>query len=70
MAVAIEAEELRVTIPARAGTRLVEVVRALDAAGIDAVDVHRREATLDDVFLAVTGSHGSPRTPATEVLAR
>jgi ABC-2 type transport system ATP-binding protein len=66
----IEAEELRVTIPARAGTRLVEVVRALDAAGIDAADVHRREATLDDVFLAVTGSHGSPETPAKEALAR
>jgi ABC-2 type transport system ATP-binding protein len=66
----IEAEELRVTIPARAGTRLVEVVRALDAAGSDAVDVHRREATLDDVFLAVTGSHGSPETPAMQVLTR
>jgi ABC-2 type transport system ATP-binding protein len=63
-------EELRVTVPARAGTRLVEVVRALDAAGVDALDVHRREATLDDVFLAVTGSHGSPETPATEALAR
>ena len=34
--------------PAR---RLLEVVRALDAAGVDALDVHRREATLDDVFL-------------------
>jgi ABC-2 type transport system ATP-binding protein len=42
------------TVPLRPGTRLVEVVRALDAAGVDAVDVHRREATLDDVFLAIT----------------
>jgi len=33
-------------------------VRALDAAGIDATDVHRREATLDDVFLVLTrGAH-------------
>jgi ABC-2 type transport system ATP-binding protein len=64
----IAAEEQRVTIPARAGTRLVEVVRALDAAGVDALDVHRREATLDDVFLAVTGSPGSNETTATEVL--
>ena len=36
-------------------TRLVEVVRALDAAGVDAVDVQRREPTLDDVFLTLTG---------------
>jgi hypothetical protein len=40
----------------RAGTRLVEVVRALDAAGVDAVDVHRREPSLDDVFLSLTDS--------------
>ena len=42
------------TVPVRTGTRLMEVVRALDAAGVDAVDVHRREATLDDVFLTLT----------------
>ena len=36
------------------GTRLIDVVRALDAAGIDALDAHRREPTLDDVFLALT----------------
>ena len=42
------------TVATRRGTRLIEVVRALDAAGVDAVDVHRREATLDDVFLALT----------------
>jgi ABC-2 type transport system ATP-binding protein len=36
------------------GTRLIEVVRALDDAGIDAVDVNRRQASLDDVFLALT----------------
>jgi ABC-2 type transport system ATP-binding protein len=43
-----------VTIPVRAGTRLIEVVRALDAAGVEAGDVHRRDATLDDVFLTIT----------------
>ncbi|MEO8704531.1 MAG: ATP-binding cassette domain-containing protein [Kofleriaceae bacterium] len=47
-------EALQVIAPVRTGTRLVEVVRALDAAGIDARDVHRREVTLDDVFLAIT----------------
>ena len=38
--------------PARAS---IDVVRALDDAGIDAVDVNRRQATLDDVFLTLTG---------------
>jgi ABC-2 type transport system ATP-binding protein len=44
------------TVPLRPETRLVEVVRALDAAGVDATDVRRREATLDDVFLSLTES--------------
>jgi ABC-2 type transport system ATP-binding protein len=53
---------LTVTAPITAGTRLIDVVRALDEAGIDAVDMNRRQATLDDVFLALTaparpGSH-------------
>jgi ABC-2 type transport system ATP-binding protein len=47
-------EALAVTAPIRRGTRLIEVVRALDAAGVEAVDVQRREATLDDVFLTLT----------------
>ena len=37
-------------------------MRALDAAGVDAVDVHRREATLDDVFLTLTATE--PDRPA------
>jgi ABC-2 type transport system ATP-binding protein len=45
---------LTVTVPVAAGTRLVDVVRALDEAGADVTDVHRREATLDDVFLSLT----------------
>jgi ABC-2 type transport system ATP-binding protein len=49
-------EDLLVTAPVRPGTRLMEVVRALDAAGVDATDVHRRDATLDDVFLTLTGT--------------
>ena len=53
-AVALERETTRVIAPVRSGTRLVEVMRALDAAGIDAHDVHRREVTLDDVFLTLT----------------
>ncbi len=42
------------TMPLLTGTRLMEVMRELDAAGIDAHDLSRREATLDDVFLSLT----------------
>jgi ABC-2 type transport system ATP-binding protein len=48
------------TVPLRAGTRLIEVVRALDAAGADALDVRRREPTLDDVFLSLTKQEPVP----------
>jgi ABC-2 type transport system ATP-binding protein len=51
-----------VIAPIRPGTRLVEVVRALDGAGVDASDVHRREATLDDVFLTLTRRQQPQRT--------
>jgi ABC-type multidrug transport system ATPase subunit len=43
-----------VSVPLRHGTRLVEVVRALDAAGVDPTDIKRLEHTLDDVFLSLT----------------
>ena len=48
------------TVPIKPGVRVVEVVRALDDAGIDAVDVARREVTLDDVFVTLTGSTRRP----------
>ena len=51
-----DAQQLLLTVPVRADTRLIEVVRALDEADVDAKDVHRREATLDDVFLSITHS--------------
>ncbi len=62
---------LVVTAPLLEGTRIIDVVRALDDAGIDAIDLNRRQATLDDVFLTLTsGPHHSdasaPTTP-TEV---
>jgi ABC-2 type transport system ATP-binding protein len=50
----IDPDELIVTVPVATGTPLLEVVRALDTAGVAAIDVHRREATLDDVFLSLT----------------
>ncbi len=57
-------DERIVTAPVRTGTRLVEVVRALDSAGIDATDVHRRDATLDDVFLSLTNSEKKTEVPS------
>jgi hypothetical protein len=33
----------------------MDVVRALDAAGVDVLEIERRSASLDDVFLSVTG---------------
>jgi ABC-2 type transport system ATP-binding protein len=59
-----DADGLRVTIPVHAGTRLMEVARALDGARVDVTDVHRREATLDDVFLTLTGAIAAPRKAA------
>jgi ABC-2 type transport system ATP-binding protein len=59
---AIDAEGGRVVVPVRAGVPLVEVVRALDAANVDTTDLHRREASLDDVFLTLT-------EPTTELAA-
>jgi ABC-2 type transport system ATP-binding protein len=47
-------ELLVVTVPVVEGVRLMDVMRALDSAGIDAVDLNRRQATLDDVFLTLT----------------
>ena len=38
----------------------MDVVRALDAAGVEVLEIERRGASLDDVFLAVTGSRPTP----------
>jgi ABC-2 type transport system ATP-binding protein len=48
------------------GTRLIDVVRSLDEAGIDAADLNRRQASLDDVFLTLTSPHQpvAEETPA------
>jgi ABC-2 type transport system ATP-binding protein len=56
----IERDLLQLTVPIQPGVRLIEVLRALDGAGIEAVDLNRRGATLDDVFLTLTGSNERP----------
>jgi ABC-2 type transport system ATP-binding protein len=53
-------DQLTVTAPITEGTRLIDVVRALDDAGIDAVDINRRQASLDDVFLVLTSPSSRP----------
>ena len=60
----IDAERSLVTAPADESTRLIGVVRALDEAHVEATDVHRREATLDDVFLSLTRSTEHQEVPA------
>jgi len=52
----IDKETGVVTIPVRADVRLMDVMHAVDDAGIDVVDINRRQATLDDVFLILTES--------------
>ncbi len=49
----------RIEVPPRAGVRLVDIVRALDSAQVEARDISRRDATLDDVFLALTSKPAS-----------
>lgn len=58
----IEEVDRRVTVPVSGGsTVLVDVVRGLDAAGVELEDLSLRRPTLDDVFLSLTG-----RTPEEE----
>jgi ABC-2 type transport system ATP-binding protein len=59
----------RLIVPIREGTRLMDVVRVLDSAGVEATDVNRREATLDDVFLTLTGSGRAAASEPTEEVA-
>ena len=59
----LDHELLVAAVPVVEGVRLIDVMRALDAAGIDPVDLSRREVTLDDVFLTLT----APGEPDEEV---
>jgi ABC-2 type transport system ATP-binding protein len=45
---------LTVSAALRPRTGLIDLVRALDDAGVEAIDIARREPTLDDVFLTLT----------------
>jgi ABC-2 type transport system ATP-binding protein len=53
----------RITVPTSGGAaHLVEVVRDLDAHGVDIDDIGLRRPTLDDVFLSLTG-HAAETSP-------
>jgi ABC-2 type transport system ATP-binding protein len=53
----VETDALKLTAPAPNGAKtLIEVVRRLDAADVEVADIGIHRATLDDVFLALTGS--------------
>ncbi len=63
----VDRESLHVAAPIAEHARLIDIVRALDAADIDAVDINRRLATLDDVFLSLTApAHSHDRVGDTE----
>jgi ABC-2 type transport system ATP-binding protein len=59
------------TVPVKAGTPFMEIVRALDSAGVATRDLHRREATLDDVFLTLTtpGNNATDESQTTTEVA-
>ncbi len=51
-------------VPVRAGTTVPQVMRALDGAGVDIVDLSVERPTLDDVFMTLTGHVASEEEPA------
>jgi ABC-2 type transport system ATP-binding protein len=54
----VDERDRRVTVPVEGGTRdLVELLRRLDAAGVEVVEAGLRRPTLDDVFMSLTGHH-------------
>jgi ABC-2 type transport system ATP-binding protein len=57
--------------PIRTGNRVVPgVIRALDDAGVDVLDVEVRRPTLDDVFLTLTGRAAVEEAPTDRVVAK
>jgi ABC-2 type transport system ATP-binding protein len=60
----IEQHTRRLTVPVTGGAKLLaEVIRDLDAAGIEIDDIGLRRPTLDDVFISLTG-HRAEDAPA------
>jgi ABC-2 type transport system ATP-binding protein len=61
-----DTETLSVTLRVGDGVRVLDVLRALDDAGVEALDLNRRQSTLDDVFLSLTApgrAEAAPQIP-------
>jgi ABC-2 type transport system ATP-binding protein len=66
----VELEQHLVQAPVACGAQaLVELVRRLDAAGIEPVDIGIHRASLDDVFLKLTGQAATPSLAEEEARA-
>jgi ABC-2 type transport system ATP-binding protein len=67
----LERHTRRITVPVSGGARLLmDVIRELDAAGLDIDDVAMRRPTLDDVFLTLTGHAAESTDEAAQDAAR
>jgi ABC-2 type transport system ATP-binding protein len=64
----VEGALVRLSVAA-AGTRIVEAVRRLDAAGVGVEDIVQRRPTLDDVFMSLTGHATETVEPGREEAA-
>lgn len=65
-AVSIEEQARRLTVPVSGGAKLLaEVIRELDAQGIEIDDIGLRRPTLDDVFISLTGHTTEEDDPST-----
>ncbi|MBA0054234.1 ATP-binding cassette domain-containing protein [Streptomyces sp. AJS327] len=54
--VAVETHARRLTVPVTGGAKLLaEIIRELDAQGVEIDDIGLRRPTLDDVFISLTG---------------
>jgi len=62
----VEAVEDGLGVGVRSGTTTPEIVHALDAAGITALDVRITRPTLDDVFLELTGHSATDEAEETK----
>jgi oleandomycin transport system ATP-binding protein len=61
---AVSAESGRVTAQVDGGRQLPEIVREFDDRGIELAEFALRKASLDEVFLALTGHRAEDTTPA------
>jgi ABC-2 type transport system ATP-binding protein len=63
---ALESHTRKITVPVTGGAKLLaEVIRDLDAEGIEIDDIGLRRPTLDDVFISLTG-HAAEAAGATD----